>query len=195
MAKTGSGAHRDPRIDPLHCPQCGGSRLVRRVPRRDDRERPTCTECGYVHYVGPALAAGAILRDGDALCLVRRGLSPGKGLWTFPGGFVDLEEEPEFAALRETEEETGCRVELGGIVGAYGSEGPRGKQVVIIVYEARLLERGESCCGEVEEVRWFACGDLPWGRFAFPATERALRDWLSRCADADAPGSSPPASG
>ena len=36
------------------------------VPRRDDRERPVCTRCGYVHYVGPVLA--------EPLPLTRRAL-------------------------------------------------------------------------------------------------------------------------
>ena len=59
-----------------YCPTCGSDRLIQRIPPRDDRERTCCEACGYIHYVGPALAAGTILRDGDRLCLVRRELEP-----------------------------------------------------------------------------------------------------------------------
>ena len=82
----------DPRLDIRFCPLCGHEGLELRVPRRDDKLRPVCLDCGYVHYVGPVVAAGVILHDRDKLCLVRRAHEPGLGLWTFPGGFVDLDD-------------------------------------------------------------------------------------------------------
>jgi len=33
--------------------------------------------------------------------LVRRGHNPDKGKWVFPGGFVDYNEDPEDACIRE----------------------------------------------------------------------------------------------
>lgn len=41
-------------------------------------------------------------------------------VWVAPGGMVEVDESPAAAAHREMEEETGCRVELQGIVGVYG---------------------------------------------------------------------------
>jgi ADP-ribose pyrophosphatase YjhB (NUDIX family) len=150
-----------------------------RVPRRDDKLRPVCVECGYVHYVGPALAAGLILHDGKKICFVRRAHDPGLGKWTFPGGFVDLDEEVPAAALREMVEETGCRGEIEGLLGVYNSLGPGGKRVVIVVYAARLTGKGSGRSEEVEEVRWFGPDELPWDGFAFASTAEALRDFLS----------------
>ncbi|MGQ0612765.1 MAG: NUDIX hydrolase [Planctomycetaceae bacterium] len=171
MSETGRGAIR-------HCPQCGAGPLVWRIPRRDDRERQVCTSCGYVHYVGPVVAAGAILCDGPRICLLRRAHMPGEGLWTFPGGFVDLDEEVSAAALREVREETGCEAELNGLVGVYASMGPRDKRVVIVVYAARLRAGGPADSPEVKEVRWFHRDALPWNEFAFPSSVQALRDFL-----------------
>jgi len=163
------------------CPQCGSGKIVLRVPRRDDKERPVCDGCGYIHYVGPVLAAGAILHDGGRICLVRRDLEPGRGKWTFPGGFVDLEESCADAALRETMEETGNRGGIERLLGVYNSLGPRRKRVAIVVYVARL--QGEPAdttehTEEVQEVRWFEPAALPWDAFAFESTAQALRDYL-----------------
>lgn len=126
------------------CPMCGAGGLAWRVPRRDDRPRQTCVACGYVHYVGPALAAGVILRDGPRICLVRRAHDPGFGKWTFPGGFVDVGETPAAAALRELLEETGLRGEIERLVGVYASLGPQGRPVVIVVYAGRLKGGGSG---------------------------------------------------
>jgi ADP-ribose pyrophosphatase YjhB (NUDIX family) len=179
---------------------CGSGGLEWRVPRRDDRPRQTCVACGYVHYVGPALAAGVILFDGPRVCLVRRAHDPGFGKWTFPGGFVDVGEAPAAAALRELLEETGLRGEIERFVGVYGSCGPQGRPVVILVYSGRLRgagsrarkgrggQAGEQADGanvtqagseEVQEVRWFGPSDLPWEEFAFPSTVTALREYLT----------------
>ena len=59
----------------------------------------------------PALAVDAIaLRNsnsGTEVLLIRRGMEPWKGKLAFPGGFVDIGEDPEDAVLRELLEETG----------------------------------------------------------------------------------------
>ena len=152
-----------------------------RVPPRDDRERPVCEGCRYVHYVGPVLAAGAVLLDDmDHLCFVRRALEPGRGKWTFPGGFVDLDEEPAVAAMREVAEETGYAADVERLLGVYNSIGPREKRVVIVVYVARRTgdaPAGSHAIEEVSEVRWFAPDELPWDELAFPSTAEALRDF------------------
>ena len=114
--------------------------------------------------------------------LVRRELEPGRGKWTFPGGFVDIDETAEAAALRETAEETGYAANIERIIGVYNSLGPRGKRVVIVVYAASLdrdTEPQEHASEEVQEMRWFEPAELPWDEFAFPSTAEALRAYLA----------------
>ena len=77
----------------------------------------------------PALTADAIIRmDGDPtrIVLIERG-SPPYGL-ALPGGFVDVGESAEVAAVREAWEETGIEISLAGLLGLYSDpdRDPRG---------------------------------------------------------------------
>jgi len=64
------------------------------------------------HYPdAPVVAVGAVVvRDGRVL-LVQRGQEPSEGLWTFPGGVLELGETLEEAAAREVWEECGLRIQ------------------------------------------------------------------------------------
>ena len=63
-----------------------------------------------VAYRNPSLAVDAIaLRDGlqgVQVLLITRGFPPWEGRLAFPGGFVEIGEDPETAVLRELSEET-----------------------------------------------------------------------------------------
>jgi len=48
------------------------------------------------------------------LVLVKRGVEPGKGKWSIPGGGVELGEEVRDTARREAKEESGLDIELVG---------------------------------------------------------------------------------
>jgi len=164
--------------EPLFCPRCGAQDWERRVPRKDDRERQCCVACGYVHYMGPTLAAGIILRRDGRYCLVRRAHDPGSGRWSFPGGFVDLDETAEEAALREAVEETGCHAEIDELIGIFNTQGPGGKRVAIAVFAGTVVGQCESNSEEVAAIRWFAPDEIPWDEFAFERTAEVLRAYV-----------------
>jgi ADP-ribose pyrophosphatase YjhB (NUDIX family) len=151
------------------CPRCSGEAQV------DFPRRIACSHCGYEAYFNPKPVAAAIPVDDDGrVILLRRGFDPGRGLWTFPGGFVDLGEAVPDAALRETQEELGLAIDLGPLVGVYSRPDER---VVLIVYRARAL--GEPVTSaEAIEVASFVPEQIPWGELAFWSTEAALRDAL-----------------
>lgn len=158
------------------CPLCGGA-LARQAVPPDGREHPVCGACGFVFYLAPKLVAGVLpVRDGRVL-LTRRAIDPGRGLWTFPGGYVDWGEDVPAAARREALEEVRLDVRLEGFLGLY-SQG--GAPVVVAVFLGSPPEGVEPVPRreEVLEVAYFAPAEIPWGALAFPSTREALRDWV-----------------
>ena len=141
---------------------------------QEDRYRPTCPDCGFIHYLDPKVAVAVILGDDDGVLLGKRCIDPGSGLWSFPAGYVNRGEILEEAATREVLEELGLAVRLTGLVGVYSE---RGSPVILVVY-AGEVEAGEPTPDghEVSEVRRFALDALPEG-LAFKHDRSVLADW------------------
>jgi ADP-ribose pyrophosphatase YjhB (NUDIX family) len=164
-------ASLNPALDEAqHCPRCGAP------PTKDPPRSMSCATCGFVLFFNPKPVAAAIPRDADGnVVLLRRGFDPGAGLWTFPGGFVDLGESVAEAAIRETREEIGVDAELDGLVGVYSRASER---VMLVVYAATITGEPQTT-EEAPEVRAFAPEDIPWDEMAFWSTSAALRDALA----------------
>ncbi|HZH25337.1 MAG TPA: NUDIX domain-containing protein [Solirubrobacteraceae bacterium] len=150
------------------CPRCAQPADVE-YPRSIN-----CPHCGYGAYYNPKPVAAVIpVTAAGELVLLRRAFEPGKDLWTFPGGFVDLGESVEDAARREVREELDIAVELGALVGVYSRATDR---VVLIVYAARTTDRPQTSA-EASEVGTFPPAGIPWDALAFWSTRDALQDF------------------
>lgn len=80
----------------------------------------------------PLLSVDCIVFDrDDRLLLIKRANPPFKGRYALPGGFVDIGETVEDAALRELKEETGIDGKVIRLVGVYSDpkRDPRGHTV------------------------------------------------------------------
>jgi 8-oxo-dGTP diphosphatase len=88
----------------------------------------------------PWLAVDCVVFDGDCLLLIRRNAPPFEGCWALPGGFVEIGETTEAAAIRELKEETGIDAVLLGLVGVYSrpDRDPR-HHVVSAAYSLRAV--------------------------------------------------------
>ena len=107
----------------------------------------------------PYLAvSAAIFRDGQVL-IVRRGRPPAQGLYTLPGGGVELGETLEQAVTREVREETALEIEPIALAGyreaiARDGEGRIERHFVILPFAA-LWSAGEIALNEeLAEAQW-----------------------------------------
>jgi ADP-ribose pyrophosphatase YjhB (NUDIX family) len=113
----------------------------------------------------PQLAvSAAIFRDGKVL-LVRRTRSPGKGVYSFPGGRVEFGESLHTALHREVDEETGLRIQILGLAGwrEVLPESGGGGHYVIMSFAARWTAREPVLNDEHDDFKWLApdgLGDL-----------------------------------
>ncbi len=157
----------------MHC----GERLTSAVPEGDHQRRMVCMGCNFVHYLNPRPVAGTIpVRADGKIVLGRRDIEPRRGFWVFPGGYMDVGETAEEAAIRETREELQLEVRNLQLLGVFTRVEPG---VVVIVYEAEAI--GEAAVGdETTEFRWFAPEEIPWAEIAFDSTEAALRAWVAK---------------
>jgi ADP-ribose pyrophosphatase YjhB (NUDIX family) len=91
---------------PLHqftcCPKCGSKRF-----EENNFKSKKCADCGFVYYFNSSAAVAVFITDRKGRLLVaRRAHDPAKGTYDLPGGFVDMHETGEEAAIREVREET-----------------------------------------------------------------------------------------
>lgn len=64
----------------------------------------------------PIVGVAGVVLAGERVLLVKRGAEPAKGLWSVPGGAVEVGETLTEACQREVFEETGVTVEVGELV-------------------------------------------------------------------------------
>ena len=160
-----------------HCSRCGAELAFGSV-EGEDRDRLACSNCGFVAYVNPRLVVTTIpVTDEGQVVLIRRGIEPGRGSWAQPGGFLEIDETVNEAAVRETHEETGLLVEPSEIIGLYTR---LEAAVVVLAFEARIIGGEMAPTPEALEVRAFTPDAIPWSGIAFKTTYFALSDWLAR---------------
>ncbi len=140
-----------------YCARCGRSLTERLL---GGRMRPYCASCEQPVYFDPKVAVVVFIERDDCVLLIQRAVDPGKGLWALPAGFVDHDEAPEAAAIRETLEETRLNVRIDKLLAVYPKRDD-GLADIIIAYSATVLSGAALAGDDAAEVGWFTRDDLP----------------------------------
>ena len=157
------------------CSNCG-SAVAKRIPPGDSLPRWVCDACGSIHYQNPKLVVGALPEWEGRLLLCRRAIEPRYGYWTLPAGFMENGETAGDAAVRETLEEAGARIELLPPFSMISV--PRVDQVHLF-YRARLLDLEFKPGAESIDVALFEESKVPWKDIAFRTVGLTLKFWYA----------------
>jgi len=158
-----------------YCPRCG-TRLKLR--EEEGRRRPFCPACHWVNYENPLPSSAALVRHkkGEVL-LVKRGVEPGRGKWALPSGFIEIDETPEQACLRELKEETGLEGRILRLIGIYSQRSKLYKNVLIVGYEVEA--HGQPIPGSDSlKAQFFPADQLP--RIPFSSHQQIIRNGIKQ---------------
>lgn len=158
------------------CPVCKGELT------KEKEERwfhYTCRRCGWTYYRNPLPSVAAFVTNGAGeILLIKRGIEPSRGAWALPTGFIEQDELPEQAVLRELEEETGLKGRVRELIGIYTEKTGLYGDILLIGYEIEAtggrLRAGSDCT----RARFFGAGKLP--AIPFSSHRMILHDRLSK---------------
>lgn len=146
------------------------------VARRAEAKRPTT----------PVLSVdGAVVRTRGGqreVVLVKRGHPPYEGQWVLPGGFVDVGETVEQAAVREVLEETGLHARVKELLGVYSDpeRDPRWHTVGTVFVMEPTSDAEPRGGSDAKDAKWFPLDATPPLAFDHEKIVADLRERLER---------------
>lgn len=156
------------------CPYCG-LRLIEKF--FENRNRLFCSHCNDPVYENPTPAACLIVTDAqDRILLVQRSVEPQKGLWCLPGGFIELGESPESAALRELYEETGLTGQIHKLLGVTTNPSRLYNSVLLVGYWVTAYSGDLVAGDDASDAAYFFTDNLP--EIAFESHLKFIRGLL-----------------
>ena len=157
------------------CHYCG-SRLTKKI--FEGSLRLFCEACHEPIYENPIPAACLVLVDKtNRVLLVKRSVEPQKGLWCLPGGFMELGEAPETAALRELKEETGLSGQIDRLLGVFSNPGYLYDTILMIGYLVKRYTGSLVAGDDADDAAYFHYAELP--EIAFKSHLKFIRAYYT----------------
>ena len=161
----------------MYCPSCGQPTFT----AQSDKSFQ-CNQCDFTFFHNSASAVLAIIRCQNEVLVAERGREPGKGMWDFPGGFVDHGESLEQALLRELQEELMFQPSLVQYFGSYPNtylykniEYKTCDAFFAVEIEQKpILKAGD----DVANIDWVKITELQPEKFAFASAREAIALYL-----------------
>lgn len=148
-----------------YCTKCG------KITSKKNDSLFVC-EAGHENWVNPAVGVSAYVIKGGEVLFGVRSSDPGKGKLDVPGGFVEVHESAEQAAIREAKEEFGVDITLKNCFGTYPSvyEGRPALNIVFIAtMEGQAINPSHDMSG----------GKPVWRDIQnLPAADEIMDEWM-----------------
>ena len=158
-----------------YCIKCGSSNINFDIPKGDNRQRHSCNDCGYIHYINPRIIAGCIIQKEGKILLAKRAIEPRYGKWNWPAGFLEQNEDVITGAAREALEETGYEVKISHLQTIYSV--PHVSQVFML-FVADIIAKKFENPGETLEMQLFNEKNIPWDEVAFSSNTFAIKKYF-----------------
>ena len=141
------------------CPLCKYKLYQKTV---EGRIKLVCRKCGWIAYGNPLpVAVCAAINSKGKILIVRRNQQPGKNKWALPGGFIESNEKPKKACLRELKEETGLEGTVLGLAGVHLRRTKIYGSLIVVGYAVKVLKENIFLNHELMDARFFSRKDLP----------------------------------
>ena len=107
------------------------------------------------------MAQKAVIKKDDLFLILLRAKDEKAfpGLWDFPGGRLEVDEDQIIGLKREVEEETKLTVEVGDILGTYHSQ-LQDKEVKFVIYDIKSYSGYLEIGHEHSEFRWLRAEEI-----------------------------------
>ena len=152
------------------CSNCGDKNHYGYI---NGNTRYHCIQCNTIHYENPKPSAALICPRNGEILLVKRAKEPGKGLWGLPGGFVELKESPEIAAVRELKEETQLDGQVVDILGTCSQFNTIYGDILLIGIQMMINDPTKPQAGDdADEAEFFSPKEMP--KLAFPCYDKII---------------------
>ena len=170
-------------VHPLHkfrfCPVCGSEHF-----NENNALSKRCADCGFTYYFNPRGAVAVLITNGRGdLLVARRGKEPAKGTLDLPGGFIDLHETAEEAAIREVREETGLTVKRAEYLlsepNIYPYSGLEVHTIDLFFRCEADTDEPVRAMDDVAELLWVPLANLNIDDFGFASIRKGLKRYLS----------------
>ena len=158
-----------------YCSNCGIKNVFGFI---DGHHRYHCKSCSTIHYQNPKPTATIICSQKDKILLAKRAFEPAKGEWGLPGGFMELNETLDEAALRELKEETNLEGVVTEILSTCSHYGTIFGDILLICVRMEVLDFSKMKAGDdAEELEFFNLNELP--EIAFYCHNKFINDFKS----------------
>jgi ADP-ribose pyrophosphatase YjhB (NUDIX family) len=116
-----------------------------------------------IDYRNPLPAAVCAVINTEGKILVgKRNREPGKNKWALPGGFIESNESPESACLRELKEETGLKGTIKGLAGVYLRKTKIYESIIVIGYAVEVSNENICISDELKDAKFFHRNSIPY---------------------------------